>query len=475
MLIDDPDYLILDEPTNHLDVATVRWLEEFIASDKRGYVIVSHDRYFLDRVADRIWEIEHGRFHTYDPATPAYTAYVQQKQLRLDAERLAYEQAAAEREKRRDTIAGLRATLTSSNYSRVRSREKQLARIEQELQTPAPVGPAPKIAVRLKSARRATHGFAFEVSGLCKAYAQPLFENVEVNVQQGERLGVVGPNGSGKSTLLRILAGSLQPDSGSVRYNPAATHAYFAQNTHEQLDVTRSAVEAVLDAASITPQQARSLLGRMRISGDAADKPVAAFSGGERRRIMLACLMARSADVLLLDEPTNDLDIDSREALESVLADYEGAIVIVSHDRYLLNRLCERVLWIESGAWGVIDGGYQAYEAVQRERERVARERSVAQSSERPRSSKQTPLKQRSQLETRVASVEREIAKIDARRAEIESAFTDPAVFSDHVRVQALHEELQTLQKSGADALARWESLLEQVELIDARANDPSG
>lgn len=463
LLIDEPDYLILDEPTNHLDIATVRWLEEFIASDRRAYIIVSHDRYFLDRVATRIWEIDRRTLHVYAAETPAYTGYLRQKELRLEAERRAYDQFLAEREKRRTAIAGLRATHTSSDYSQVRSREKQLARMEEALEMPAPESAPAKIAVRLDSSRRAGNAFAFEAKGLKKSYAEPLFADVKVNVQQGERLGIVGPNGAGKSTLLRILAGEMPPDAGAVRYNPASAHAYFAQNTHDQLDVTRSAVDAVLDSASVNPERARSLLGRMRISGDAADKPVSAFSGGERRRIMLAALMARSADVLLLDEPTNDLDIESREALESVLSEYEGAIVLVSHDRYLLNRLCDRVLWIENGAWGILDGGYEAFEASQRDRERMARDAAAPQ-TERAKSSKLTPLKQLSRLETQVARVEREIAAADARRTEIDALFADPNLYADRARVHALQDEAKALEEQSARALERWEALLQQLE-----------
>jgi len=466
LLIDDPDYLILDEPTNHLDIQTVRWLEEFIASDKRAYVIVSHDRYFLDRVATQIWELERERFHIYEPATPAYSNYLEQKEARLEEERRAYEQFVEERDKRRATIAGLRATHTSSDYSQVRSREKQLARVEETMEAPAPQRGAAPIAVRLQSARRAGNAFAFEAKGLSKAYNAPLFANLSVDVQQGERLGIVGPNGAGKSTLLRILAGDLDADRGTVRYNPASHAAYFAQNTHEQLDVTRSAVDAVLAAADVTPERARNLLGRMRVSGEAADKPVSAFSGGERRRIMLACLMARSADVLLLDEPTNDLDIDSREALEAVLSEYEGAIVVVSHDRYLLNRLCDRVLWIESGHWGVLDGGYEAYEATQRDRERAARERAQQNREPKQKASKLTPLKVRSNLETQIARVEREIAKVDARRAEIDALFADAATYEDRDRVKALHDEAQQLEAASLDALQRWEQLLAELERL---------
>ena len=462
-LIDEPEYCILDEPTNHVDVETVRWLESYIASDKRAYLIVSHDRYFLNRVATRIWEIEAGRLHVYPPAVHAYDAFVAERASRHAEERRAYETFIAERDKRRATIAGLRATHTSSDYSQVRSREKQLARAEARLAAEAPVAPAAAIAVNLQSTRRAASAFALEVSGLSKAYAHPLFEDLEVDVLRGERLAVVGPNGAGKSTLLKIVSGELAADGGTVRLNPASQIAYFAQNSHEQLDPVASAVDAVRAAADISDEKARNLLGRMRISGEVADKAVRTFSGGERRRIMLASLMAKAADVLLLDEPTNDLDIDSREALESVLGDYEGAILIVSHDRYLLSRLCDRVLWIEGGAWGTVEGGYDVFEASQTERERAALE-GQAVSAGRAKVSRQTPMKIRSQLETRIASVEREIAKLDARKVEIDRLFTLTETYDDRQRVAALEAERALMAAQSDERLATWEALHAQLE-----------
>ena len=466
LLIDSPDYLILDEPTNHLDIATVRWLETAIAEDnKRAYIIVSHDRYFIDRVATRVWEIERGRFHVYAPGTPAYSEYVRQRDVRLESEREAYERFVTERDKRRATIAGLRATHTSSDYSQVRSREKQLAKMEQELIAPEPTQRAAPIGVRLSATRQATNGFAFESAGVTKAYSMPLFSDVTFAFEQGGRLAIVGPNGSGKSTMLKILAGELAPDTGSVRYNPAVSVAYFAQSAGDQLDVEATAVEAVLAAAPITPEEARGLLGRMRISGEAADKPVRSFSGGERRRIMLARLMARKADVLLLDEPTNDLDIDSREALETVLNEYAGAIVVVSHDRYLLNRLSDRVLWIDGGASGVIEGGYEAYEALQRERERAERDRrGPAAGDARPQASRLTPLKLLSQLTTKVNRIERELEKLDTRKAEIEQLFTEPDVYGDRTRAKNLQTELDTIVARSAEVMHAWEEAVEELE-----------
>ncbi|HEY1429644.1 MAG TPA: ABC-F family ATP-binding cassette domain-containing protein [Candidatus Tumulicola sp.] len=464
LLIDEPDYLILDEPTNHLDVATIRWLESFIASDRRGYIVVSHDRYFLDRIATRIWEIERGRFHAYAPERPAYTAYLAAKDARLEAERREYETFIAERDKRRKTIAGLRATHVSSDYSQVRSREKQLARVEAATQAPPPTSPQRQISVRLQSSRRAGGGFAFEARGLSKAYDTPLFTGLSIDVERGERIGVVGPNGSGKSTFLKILTDTTHADSGTAVFNPASQVAYFAQNSHDQLDIEDSALAAVLDGAAVTPEEARGLLGRMRISGEAADKAVRDFSGGERRRIMLARLMARAADILLLDEPTNDLDIDSREALESVLVDYEGTIVVVSHDRYLLSRLCDRVLWIERSEWGIVDGGYDAYEKTQRDREAAVIDRSVEGTPARAETSRRTPLRVYSQLKRQIERVEREIAGFDSRIDEIERLFESPEINTDAAKSLALSNELTDLKTRSGERVAEWETMLGQLE-----------
>ncbi|MDQ2992711.1 MAG: ABC-F family ATP-binding cassette domain-containing protein, partial [Candidatus Eremiobacteraeota bacterium] len=469
LLIDDPEYLILDEPTNHLDIETVRWLEDYIAADKRAYVIVSHDRYFLDKVGTRVWEMDRGSLYTYAAARPAYHKYVEQRETRLAAEREAYDLFVAERDKRKASIAGLRTTLTSSNYSRVKSREKQLERVEREMSAPPPAPEVRAIGVRLQSSRRATRGFAFEVKSIAKTYNRPLFHDVTFDLQQGARLAIVGPNGAGKSTLLRILAEEMIADVGEVRYNPAARFAYFTQNAHEQLDVTASAVDAVTSGTTASEEEARNLLGRMRISGEAADKAVSAFSGGERRRIMLARLMARKCDVLLLDEPTNDLDIASREALEDVLSSYEGALVIVSHDRYLLDALSDRVLWIDDGHWGIVEGGYEGYEKAQHKRglATAASASAAAGTSKLVRDTRLTPLKVRSKLQTIVKRIEREIEKIDARKVEIDELFADIATYNDRTKVKSLEAEREELAKRSAEQLDAWETASAELEALE--------
>lgn len=468
LMVDDPDYVIVDEPTNHLDVSTIRWLETAIVRDGRSYVIVSHDRYFLDRVATRIWEIDNGTLHAYEPANHAYTDYVRQRDERIAAQRLAYQAYVDERDKRRASIAGLRATLTSSNYSRVRSREKQLARIEEQTAVEAPAEARSRVNVRLEATRRSTNGWAVEIKGLSKAYDKPLFSDLTFDVQQGARIAVVGPNGAGKSTLLKIAGGMVEADAGEVRFNPALHVGYFAQNANDQLDDAHTAVEAVLDAGAPTPEEARRLLGRMNVSGDEGDKLVGAFSGGERRRIMLARLMARRSDVLLLDEPSNDLDIASQEALESVLAEYPGTLLIVSHDRYLLERLCDRVVWIEDGAWGAMEGGYDAYEAMERDRESGKGERDAVAQAPRAKGARQTPLKTIAKLKNAVAKAERDIERLDARKAEIDAMFATVEIYEDRTRVRELQAELDAIAARYPQALTEWEGALHKLEAVDA-------
>ena len=250
-----------------------------------------------------------------------------------------------ERKRQRAVIDELR-THGSHNYSAVCSREKAFARVAA---VDAPRDERRKIAVALNAARQATTGPAVELKGIAKAYDRPLFANVTAKFTRGERVAIVGPNGAGKSTLLRILNGELAPDRGSVRYGTGLRTASYAQSSVDDLPAGATAAEAVM-RMGVTDEEARGLLGRLNLGGDAGDKPVEAFSGGERRRIMLARLMAQRADCLFLDEPTNDLDIASREALEDVLAEYDGALFVVSHDRYLLKRLGERVVAIRDGA-----------------------------------------------------------------------------------------------------------------------------
>ena len=486
LLLEEPDYLVLDEPTNHLDLETVRWLEDFLCADPRATLVVSHDRYFLDRVANEIWELDGGELERYVvPRGSAYAAYLEEKAARRELAERAYARFRDEEARRKAVVAELR-THGSHNYSHVRSREKQLAKLER---VDAPKTSQAAISVKLEAARRATSGLALSARHLRVAYDATLFDDLSFEVRRGERIAIVGPNGAGKSTLLDVLAGRRAPDRGEVRTMHGVRTAYFAQDAADDLPVLGTAVEAVLDGATVTPQEARALLGRLGLGGDAGDKPVDAFSGGERRRIMLARLMARSADLLFLDEPTNDLDIASREALEAVLDSYGGAMLVVSHDRYLLRRLAERVLWLQDGHVAFVDG-YERFEAAQRSGAApassaapavaatrsaapVTRAASVARAAAAepvvraaPQASAKRQREAKSQRERdarTLAAAEREVARLDEERARLELAFADPATYDDRVRVAELEAELEAARAAVEAAFARWEALAAQA------------
>ncbi|MBC5823294.1 MAG: ABC-F family ATP-binding cassette domain-containing protein [Candidatus Eremiobacteraeota bacterium] len=464
VLLEEPDFLLLDEPTNHLDIQTVRWLEDLIIADPRSFLLVSHDRYFIDRVADTVWEIEGGGLHVYKPARNAYTAYVCEKQERVEQSQRDFAKASAEEKRRRAVIAELR-THGSHNYVQVHSREKLLARVEPAVQ---PKQSKHTFNVALTAARKSTRGIAIAMDGLAKSYGAKLFCDLSLDVARGERMAVVGPNGSGKSTLLKIVAGLVAPDAGSVRLGSGLKVAYFSQDAEAELRAGVSAVGGVMEAAPVTPQRARALLGRLGLGGDSADKPVESFSGGERRRIMLARLMAQDADCLLLDEPTNDLDIASREALESVLNEYEGAMLAVSHDRYLLRRLTQRVLSLADGAWSVLSGGYDDYER----RERGETPSNAVATPERKAARKPSPPareKQQARLERDLAELEADVAALDARRLELEYEFANPGLYGDKQRVAVLKSELDDVTQRFNVQMEAWESALEALETLAER------
>jgi ATP-binding cassette, subfamily F, member 3 len=456
-LFDSPDWLILDEPTNHLDLDTVRWLESFVARDNRAYVIVSHDRYFLETVATKIWELDAGELTEYavSPGT-AYTRYVAQREERRAQKQRDYEAALSERERQSAVIAELR-THGSHNYSHVRSREKALERVT-EIEGPRKERRA--ISVALTAARRATSGIAIELADVAKAYKEQLFSGVSAKFARGESIAIVGPNGAGKTTLLRIIAGELTPDRGNVRYGTGLTTAAYSQSSADDLPPRATAAEAVIQMG-VTGEEARGLLGRLRLGGDTVDKPVEAFSGGERRRIMLARLMAQRADCLFLDEPTNDLDIPSREALEDVLASYEGALFVVSHDRYLLKRLAERVIAIRDGRATIIDGDYETYERRQHEFQtppaapgRGGAKAAPAVNDKRAAHEARLDAGRRKRA---VLDAEKRASDLDAERAKLEARFTAPDLYDDPAAVLALQRDLDRVKGEAEAALATWE------------------
>jgi ATP-binding cassette subfamily F protein 3 len=466
-LLEEPNWLILDEPTNHLDLDTTRWLESFVEKDTRAYVIVSHDRYFLETVATQIWELADGELVRYEVSQgKAYTQFVEQRQLRREQQQREFDAAMTERERQRAVIAELR-THGSHNYSHVRSREKALDRAEV---IEGPKKERRNISVALTAARKATTGIAIELINVAKAYNEPLFTDVNAKFARGETVTIVGPNGAGKTTLLRIISGEMTPDKGNVRYGQGLTTAAYSQSSVDDLPAGVTAADAVAQMG-VTGEEARSILGRLNLGGDQVDKPVEAFSGGERRRIMLARLMAQRADCLFLDEPTNDLDIPSREALEDVLAAYDGALFVVSHDRYLLKRLAQRVVAIRDGHANIIDGDYETYEQRMHTLPTGASNGNGAakNNGKGEKSGKKAAHEAKLNAGKRkraVTDAEKRVADLDAEKAKLEAKFASSNLYVDPTAVITLQLELDRVRVASERAFDDWERASQALEAI---------
>ncbi|HEV2642288.1 MAG TPA: ABC-F family ATP-binding cassette domain-containing protein, partial [Candidatus Elarobacter sp.] len=384
-LLEQPDWLVLDEPTNHLDLDTVRWLENFVARDPRAFLIVSHDRYFLETVATEIWELDRGELSVYDVKPGrAYSMYVEERDIRREQQRREYEAAMTERQRQRAVIDELR-THGSHNYSAVWSREKAFARVDV---VDAPRKERRKIAVALSAARRATSGPAVEIKGIAKAYDRTLFANVTATFTRGERVAIVGPNGAGKTTLLRILAGETEKHGGELAFQKGTRVALHDQRppleqamslreyvlsgardlvateeelarleqamaggAHDQATLNRySEAQARLEHAGGYGwrDHAASVLRGLGFAEEDLDRPLRTFSGGELTRASLARALGGDPDLLLLDEPTNHLDVANLEWLERELNSLDAAVILVAHDRWFLEAVTTATLEVEA-------------------------------------------------------------------------------------------------------------------------------
>ncbi|HLY37138.1 MAG TPA: ABC-F family ATP-binding cassette domain-containing protein [Candidatus Binatia bacterium] len=354
LLLRRPDILLLDEPTNYLDLEARTWLEEFLVQYPGTLIMVAHDRYFLDVTVDHIAEVLHGRVTDY-PMN--YSRYLAEREERLEQARKAYEDQKAEIERIEAFIHRFR--YQASKAALVQSRVKQLEKIER---LPPPDGHERTLKIRLPEAARSGRAVV-ELAGARKRYGTVhVYDGADVLVERGQRVALVGPNGAGKTTLLKMLAGVLPLDGGDRRVGHNVKIGYFAQDHAEMLDASRTALDEVMSIASVeTAPHVRSLLGAFLFSGDAVEKRTGVLSGGERSRLALAKLLVEPANCLLLDEPTNHLDLTAKEVLLAALLAYTGTLVMVAHDRYLLDRLPTQVIEVGSGRAVRYLGNYEDY------------------------------------------------------------------------------------------------------------------
>src|SRR5919201_3748360 len=354
VLLQEPDLLLLDEPSNHLDITATEWLEGVLRAYRGTVVVISHDRYFLDRVVDEIMELEQHRLQRY---VGNYSAYVTARAARLEQQRKAYELQQAEIRRQEEFI---RRNMAGQNTKQAQSRQKVLERLERVAK---PTADNQRMQLRFTTQQRESHEVIVGRQ-VWKSYGErPVLRGLSCTVYRGEKVGLMGPNGAGKSTLVRLLMGEDTPDQGTLRLGRNVTVAYYDQEMH-----TLNAQNTILDEVwQVEPWRTvgdmRAYLGRFLFSGEEVFQRVGTLSGGEKSRVTLAKLMLSTANLLILDEPTNHLDIPAREALEQALVAYPGTLLIVSHDRYFLNRIISRLLYLRDGTCVSYAGNYADYQA----------------------------------------------------------------------------------------------------------------
>ncbi|MGK7928554.1 MAG: ABC-F family ATP-binding cassette domain-containing protein [Spirulina sp.] len=382
ILLQNPDLLLLDEPTNHLDLESIEWLEGYLKGLKTPIVIVSHDREFLDRLCTQIVETERGISTTY-PGN--YSSYLQQKEENRTAQQATYERQQKEIEKQQVFVERFRASATRSTQAK--SREKQLNKIER---IEAPESNVRTLKFQFPPAPRSGREVV-EIKDLSHTYDDKLlFLGENLLIERGYRFSFLGPNGSGKSTLLRMMMGMEPPEDGIIKLGEHnVIPGYFEQNQAEALDLNKTVMETIHDEVpSWKNEEVRTLLGQFLFSGDTVFKKVEALSGGEKARLALAKMLLRPANLLILDEPTNHLDIPAKEMLENALQNYDGTVIIVSHDRYFISKAATKIVEIREGELVVYNGDYHYYldkieEEKEKERQRIEEAKKAAKRAEK--------------------------------------------------------------------------------------------
>jgi ATP-binding cassette subfamily F protein 3 len=459
LLLAAPDVLLLDEPSNHLDIDATRWLEDYLVQQSEAMLLVSHDRYFLDRVVTKVFELQGGRLSSY-PGN--YQAYTRLRQERYEQELKAWEAQQEYIAKQEDYI---RRVHYGQLHKQAQSRKKALDRLERVDRPTLVEGPRMHFG-----AVRRTGDVVLQVDDLAKAYDLPLFSHLSFTLQRGRRLGIMGPNGSGKTTLLRILLGDEEPDAGRVQRGHLVEFGYYDQQL-ESLPADEPVIRAVWPEPDpeINEQRMRDLLGRFGLAGDQVSQRVGDLSGGEKSRAALARLVVLGVNVLVLDEPTNHLDLWACEALEQALLEYEGTALVVNHDRYFLNRVVDQLIVLDgAGGSQVIHGNYDTYEMM-RAQQQAARAEAEERRDKQPKTapaaaaSAAAPAKRKRRFPYRkVEDLEAEITEQEARLREVEERMASPDLYRDGERVK---ETTRAFEETKAKLQRLYEHWEEAVEL----------
>ncbi|MDR3349544.1 MAG: ABC-F family ATP-binding cassette domain-containing protein [Acidaminococcales bacterium] len=447
-LLGEPDFLFLDEPTNHLDIAMAEWLEGYLREFKGGLLLVSHDRYFLDRTVDKIALLEAGRVKIYKGN---YSLYEKQKETEDKTQAAAWEKQAAHIKKTEEYIRRNKAGIKSRQ---ARGRQAQLDRLERV----APASPSDGLKLKLPVPPECSDRL-LTLEKLTVGYGCPLLKDIDFTIQKGEKIAVIGRNGAGKTTLLRTIAGILPALSGRVTAGGRVKVGYFSQG-HEGLSGGENILENILAGFGLSEEQARTFLGGMLFRGGDVFKKLEDLSGGERARLALLRLLLGGANFLLLDEPTNHLDAAARAAVEEALRQWGGGMLLVSHDRYFIDRIAGRVWEIEGGRLFDYPGNYSYCREQKNARPKDMPPPALARAA--AKTVKESP-KTRS-VERRLAAVELSLREQEGLLLVLEKRLSDPAEHADFAASRALSTEYAR-QKAGIDSLtAEWETLLTEWE-----------
>jgi len=458
LLLSRSDLLLLDEPTNHLDIGSVAWLEGFLRDFKGAMIIVSHDRYFLDAVTNKTVEIEHGRSMTYKGA---YTEFMKKKQAQLEAQRNKYINDIKEIKRIEGIIEQQRRWNRERNIRMAESKQKEIDRIRERLVVPD--SELEDMRMRFEP-RHESGNDVLITKDLRKAFGdKKLFSHIDIHIKKGERVFILGENGCGKTTLFRILARQLHADEGEFIYGANVDVGYFDQ-MQENLNLNNTAIDEIWDAYPfMTETGIRTSLAMFLFKGDEVYKPLSAMSGGERARISLLKLMLGGYNLLLLDEPTNHLDASSREALEDTLLGYDGTLLVISHDRYFINKLADRVLVMDKGGMTEYLGNYDYYA----ERQAQAQPTAVNgpdRKTDKPLNDYQLRKQQQSEerkRKTKISRAEAEIERLEALTQELQTQLSSQEVQTDYEKLLELTQQLESAQTQLEEQYDIWAELQE--------------
>lgn len=469
LLLEEPNLLILDEPTNHLDFETLMWLEDYLKGYKGAIIIVSHDRYFLNKVCTRICEIEQGRLTSY---RGDYSSYLVQKKMNSERQLKEYEAQQKEIAKLEDYVA--KNLVRASTSKMAKSRQHMLDRIER-IDKPLMYSKPPKIKLEYdieptKDIVRVVDCPLVVGDGADK---KELIKSLTMNVRRGEHVAIIGANGIGKTSILKLIQGIIPHEGGNISWGGNVKISYFEQE-HAILDPHKTMLEEIMDRyPRLSEQQARSVLGAVLLTGENVFKPISVLSGGERAKLCFAIMALNRGNVLVLDEPTNHLDLSTKEVLEDALAEFGGTIILVSHDRYLLNKVASRIIEIKHDEVNSYEGNFDAYsEAVNAARQLKMQSEAEIKRAEEEKAYKENKARQYrskeqraadAQKRNRIRELEKEIEGTEVLIFELENAISDPEIASDYSKMSEKCKELEEAKTALDQKMDEWAELSDQL------------